>query len=463
MRFFEDEELLSTELYTAMVPEEILKGEPEAEDRFNIKFENGKFALTRVRLFKNLVTFAGVDGSERFVYLSFVRSNYNVEQNNSNKYRIDLIKFAHVLSLYTDKLEIVHNWTERLSKYCVNYNFFTKYEIKEEVGKGGFGKVYRVVNNDDPSKEFAGKIFDKKAIKKKHKVLLHSEIKILQMMHHEKIVKIYEVHETGDQLVVVMELMRGGLLSHYMKEQPKLHPNVMKEIMRQLLQGLDYMASLRIIHRDIKPDNILIEKFVTVGLDKVPSIKIVDMGIACFEDQEPDFLFAGTAGFIAPEIFKCDNAKKHSPTLKDKASFECMTEAAPKLTTKVDIYSAGIIFYQMITGRSPFTSKELSTEEANELGKISFDSIYINKFPKSGVDLLKKMLDSKPKNRPSAAEALAHDYFGVADSNTLHSNSPSNMSKSSRKIHLDFKEDDPMIALMSAGKQLKKLRSRSFH
>lgn len=463
MRFFEDEELLSTELYTPTVPDEILKGEPEADDKFNIKFENGKFVLTRVRLFKNLVTFSGVDGTDRYVYLSFVRNNYNVEQNNSNKYRIDLMKFANVLSLYTDKLEIVQNWTERLSKYCVNYNFFTKYEIKEEIGKGGFGKVYKVVNNDDHSKEFAGKIFDKKAIKKKHKVLLHSEIKILQMMHHEKIVKIYEVHETGDQLVVVMELMSGGLLSHYIKEQPKLHPNVIREIMRQLLQGLEYMASLGVIHRDIKPDNILIEKFVTVGQDKVPSIKIVDMGIACFEDQEPDFLFAGTAGFIAPEIFKCDNAKNHSPVLRDKKHFECMTEGVPMLTTKVDVYSAGIIFYQMITGRSPFAFKELSIEQANELGKVSFDSIYINKFAKSGVDLLKKMLDPKPKTRPSATEALAHDYFTGGDSHTLHTNSSSSMSKSSRKIPLDVKDEDPMIALFSAGKQLKKLRSRSFH
>ena len=463
MRFFEDEELLSTELYTSTVPEEILKGEPEAEDKFNIKFENGKFILTRVRLFKNLVTFAGFDGSDRFVYLSFVRNNYNVEQNNSNKYRIDLMKFANVLSLYTDKLEIVQNWIERLSKYCVNYNFFTKYEIKEEVGKGGFGKVYRVIKNDDPTIEFAGKIFDKKAIKKKHKVLLHSEIKILQMMHHEKIVKIYEVHETGDQLVVVMELMRGGLLSHFIKEQQKLHPNVIKETMRQLLQGLEYLASLRIIHRDIKPDNILIENFVTVGQDKIPSIKIVDMGIACFEDQEPDFLFAGTAGFIAPEIFKFDNAKNHSPLLKDKKFLECMTEAAPMLTTKVDIYSAGVIFYQMITGRSPFASKELTIEQANESGKISFESIFITKFSKSGVELLKKMLDPKPKNRPSATEALTHDYFGCGDSKTLHTNSSSSMSKSSRKIPLDVKDEDHMMGLFSAGKQLKKLRSRSFH
>lgn len=462
-RFFEDEELVSTELYTPKVHEEILNGEPEFEEKLIMKFENGKFEKTRVRLFNNLITFTDNEGNDRFVYLSFIRNKYNVEENNSNKYRIDLMKFSRVLSFYTDKLETVQKWMDKLSKYCVNSNFYSKYEIKEVLGKGGFGMVYRVVFQDDPTKEFAAKVFQKKEIKRKFKSLLHWEIKILQMMNNERIVKIFEVHETGDELVVIMELMRHGLLSTFISQNQKMHPTVIREIMRQLIAGLEYMASFKVIHRDIKPDNILIEKFESRGGLQVPHIKICDLGVACFEDQEPEFIFAGTAGYIAPEVYNAEQIKSKrsvSPE-KNKKTGELLSKASIELTSKVDMYSSGVIFYRLITGRSPFNVNGMSVEEANELGKISFDSMYITKFCKQGVDLLKKMLDQKPKTRISASVALAHDYFLEEDVSSI------DKTKSSRKIQLDQSpekvERERGSIFLNVGKELARMRSRSFN
>lgn len=396
-RFFEEDQLISQELECSTIPEEMLMREPLLEEKFKCKSSSsGKLETCNLRLFRDVLEISNpTEGNNIYVNLSFVRANYQVLENHSMKYKITLMKFHHELSLFTDKLERVQKWMEVLSKFCINNNFYSKYTVGPQIGAGAFGKVFQVTQNDSKSLLLAAKIFEKRNVKKMFKKLLTTEIQVLQLLDHENIIPIHEVHETGDEVVVVMTLMKEGLLNDFVNSIPKLSPIVIQSIMRQLLSGLAYMASMGVIHRDIKPSNILIESFDKYGNEKVPVIKIADMGLACLHGEKQLFESAGTHGYMAPEVILNDKLSEKEP-----------------LTHKLDVYSAGCIFYWLITKRSPFkTNEEVTMVKANESGKIAYDSMYITKFDKQGIELLKRMLEPRPKFRISAKEALKHPYF----------------------------------------------------
>ena len=447
-RFFEDDSLVETSLYVKQLPEEILKY-PICEEKFLVKVD-GKFEKLRVVLYHAVLGIYGIDGVPKFILLSFVRSNYQVEESHSQKYRIDLMKFSNTQSLYTDALPTVKKWMEHLSKYCINSNFYTKYKVKEQIGQGAFGKVFKVALESDASIEYAAKIFDKKQMKKDDKRFLISEIKILQIMEHQSIMGIIEVHETVDEVAVVLELLRHGQLSQFMANNQKISQTIIREIMRQIFRGLEYMASLKIVHRDLKPSNILIERYDKFEGEKLPILKIADVGVACFEDQKDEFEFAGTYGFVAPENFQLLN--------KELAS-------SVRLTSKMDVYSAGVIFYMLITKRNPFKlSDDYPVAKANEAGKVTFDSMYITRFSKVGISLLKLMLEAKPKSRISAKEALAHEFFKEVEPKSNHSTSPDKMkhSDSNKELKPPSQNQPGMTAASSYRHMyLKKLRSKS--
>ena len=400
-RFFEEEGLMPSELYALEIPEGILATTPILDTKFVVKSQAGKFEGMRVRLFRSLLVIDSPEAPQneaKYINLSFLRSNYEVEEHMPmNKYRIDLMRFHHKQSFYSDKLEKTQQWMEALSKFCINYNFYTKYTIHNMLGKGAFGKVYRVTKSDEPGIERAAKILEKKNFKKNQKRFMIAEIQALQLLNHSNIIKVEEVHETSEEVVVVMEIMKQGLLSDFLSTKKILSLQLIKAILYQILSALAYMGDMKVIHRDIKPSNILISHTKTLGQESIPFLKIVDMGISCFENQPAAQTFCGTPGYLAPEVYALDKQSASGPV---------------SINSKVDIFSTGVIFYQLIARKSPFkANEETDTAKANEIGKISYDNNQIMKFCKNGLSLLKRMLDPKPSSRISARDALAHDFF----------------------------------------------------
>lgn len=146
------------------------------------------------------------------------------------------------------------------------------------------------------------------------------------------------------------------------------------------------MHSKHIIHRDIKPENIIFK-----GSGDTIDIGIVDLGFATFESEYRSlFVRCGTPGYVAPEV------------LNDK-EYNC----------KADVFSAGIIFYMILTGAIPFNGtsyKQIVLK--NMKGIVNFDfSKYNVKVSDETMDLLKKMLERDPEKRISSAEALGHNAF----------------------------------------------------
>ena len=127
-----------------------------------------------------------------------------------------------------------------------------------------------------------------------------NEIDIMRALDHENVIKLYEVYETEKSIYLVLELIQGRSLQELLKKGSfKENEPRITNVLSSILEALAYLATKGVMHRDLKPDNILV--------DKCDRIKIVDFGLATFIDV-PEYIFkkCGTPGYIAPEVFKYD-------------------------------------------------------------------------------------------------------------------------------------------------------------
>ncbi len=161
--------------------------------------------------------------------------------------------------------------------------------------------------------------------------------------------------------------------------------------MKCILEALAYMDSKKIMHRDLKPDNMILKY-----KDKLENsiLKIVDFGLATIYDI-PEYLFkrCGTPGFVAPEVINAPS----------KVNIH--------YTPKCDVFSAGVIFYILLTEKSPFDGKSFrEILQKNKDCQINFNHPKIRKFPMAQ-DLLVKLLETDPNKRISAKDALSHPFL----------------------------------------------------
>ncbi len=155
-----------------------------------------------------------------------------------------------------------------------------------------------------------------------------NEIAMMRAHDHPNLVKLHEVHETEGSIYLVMDYISGQTLRSFLSK-PDLPPSRSEtqnmNIISSILSCLAYFESQGSMHRDLKPDNIL--------MDKQGNLKIIDFGLVAFCNQD-DYIFdrCGTPGYIAPEVF---NYKKKSDS------------GNPGYDGKCDVFSAGCILFQM--------------------------------------------------------------------------------------------------------------------
>ena len=264
-----------------------------------------------------------------------------------------------------------------------NYNSYPKtnlsyYKIGRSIGHGAFGKV-NIALHVLSGHIVAIKSFNK--IKKTfpmNKILY--EIKLLKKLRsHKNIIKYFEHFENEKHFFIVMENICGGNLLNAINKMSKFSESMAKNIFKQLIETIKYLHSIGIVHRDIKPDNIL--------LDLDSTIKLCDFGVSK-EVKEGQLLTdsCGTPAFVAPEI------------LKDSPYNPYMT----------DIWSSGVVLYAMITGFFPFRGVN-----ETELHK----NILSGAFPKLKdvsnelKDLLNKILEVNPNKRITIDNILKHPWI----------------------------------------------------
>ena len=226
------------------------------------------------------------------------------------------------------------------------------------IGKGTYGEVY-MTKKGEIKEPFATKIVHKRILKNdKLKDSLKKEIEILRDIKHENIVKLYEVKENNDSFFLVMELCNGGSLSKCLEKYKEKYnkpfsEEIVQYLMKQIVTAIKYCHSKKILHRDIKPDNILI-KFNSEqeknNIDMLKStVKIIDFGFARYlPDSEYASTVVGSPAYMDPGLLEKYLKLKN----KEKTNNYTYNE-------KVDIWSLGIICYEMIIGTLPFHSNNV--------------------------------------------------------------------------------------------------------
>lgn len=203
------------------------------------------------------------------------------------------------------------------------------YVFQKTIGEGNFAKV-KLATHKLTGQEVAVKVIDKSVLDEKKLSKLYREVKIMKGLHHPNIVKLYEVIETKNTVFLVMEYAAGGELYDYLVVHGKMKEKEARSKFRQILSAVSYCHQKRVIHRDLKAENLLLD----ANLD----IKIADFGFSNYYDPEAKLdTFCGSPPYAAPELFQ---GRRYTGP-------------------EVDIWSMGVILYVLTTGCLPFDGKNL--------------------------------------------------------------------------------------------------------
>ena len=261
------------------------------------------------------------------------------------------------------------------------YEELTKdYELLENLGEGSYGIVQKVRHKE------SGQIRAMKVFKRYSDSFAISikEIENLLRLDHPNIIKMFEYYYDQYNFYMIMEFCNGGELFDKVKEKGgKFKEEEAAIIMRTILKAVAYCHSKKIVHRDLKLENILFKG------KKLDNLKIIDFGTGSLLRENEIFKERiGTAYYIAPEVIN------------------------RKYNEKCDMWSLGVILYILLSGKPPFNgNNEGEIINAIKYNKINFNIKELKNVSMLGMDLLQKLLKKNPENRLSASQALSHPWI----------------------------------------------------
>ena len=277
--------------------------------------------------------------------------------------------------------------------------------LEKCLGKGAFGEVYLTSRKGD-DKKYATKKIDREEVEKGEGIkYLKNEIIILQYLRHPNIVRFEEVKKTKKHYYIVMEFCNGGELSKalekYIEKYGKpFSEEIVQHLMRQIIDAFKFMHERKIIHRDVKLDNILLnyeteEDKKNLNLMKA-QVKIIDFGFSCKIDKSGlQFTALGSPINMDPIILK----KLNSSSKKERQL---------GYNQKADIWSLGTICYEMLIGKSAFDADDME----DLVNKIENGSYNVpTNLSHEVVSFLNGMLQYEGNNRLTADQLSRHAFL----------------------------------------------------
>lgn len=281
------------------------------------------------------------------------------------------------------------------------------YDVGKKLGEGSFGEVYDVTHRISKERRVCKTI--KKAMGKEgmRPAEIMAEINNMALLDHPGVIKVYEYFDESDCIIQIMEPCRGGELQdkidavHRHRTQAMYSEAFVCDIMKQLLRALAFMHNNRFIHKDLKPQNIMLVEPMQPE-DTRASIKVIDFGLAELfsPDQKMSKEVGGTLLYMAPEVYR------------------------QEISFKVDIWSSGVILFQMITGAYPFIAtwplppgKNLEWWQSETRRLVEKEAVEMAKNPQLStvspecIEVLQNMLQKKDRQRPDAGECLGKLWF----------------------------------------------------
>ncbi|MEG1917665.1 MAG: Stk1 family PASTA domain-containing Ser/Thr kinase [Oscillospiraceae bacterium] len=293
-----------------------------------------------------------------------------------------------------------------------------RYEILERIGTGGMAVVYKAkchrLNRLVAIKILKSDLAQDAEFRRR----FHDESKAVAMLSHPNIVSVYDVSRGGDTEYIVMELIDGITLKQYMERRGQLNWRESLHFMTQIVKGISHAHSRGIVHRDIKPQNIMVLRD--------GSVKVADFGIACLENSAQTLTqqALGSVHYISPEQARGDRTDARS-----------------------DLYSAGVVFYEMLTGRLPFEGDSAVSVAIQHLSSIPLPPREVNPDIPETLELIcmRAMAPDIEKRYPTA-DAM------VADLENFRKNPEASLDYSIADLQ-DHEPDEPTRYLPTAGER----------
>ncbi|XP_077997326.1 protein Obscurin-like [Glandiceps talaboti] len=258
------------------------------------------------------------------------------------------------------------------------------YEVREELGRGAYGVVKRVITKAD-GQDCAAKFIHAKPRMRRE---LKQEMQIMAQLDHLRLIKLLDAFETNVDLIMVMELVTGGELFDKIVTEDVLTESEAVYFLRQVLEGLQHMHHRQIVHLDLKPENILLVK------SNDDNIKLIDFGLAQkLKPNKDTFVKFGTPEFVAPEVVK-----------------------KQPVTTATDLWSLGVIAFVMLTGVSPFMGDDDKQTLGNvNRGQWNFEDEVFTRVTEEAKDFISRLLILDPSKRMTTQQCLDHPWLELAD------------------------------------------------
>uniref|UniRef100_A0A452GMI7 Serine/threonine-protein kinase MARK1 n=1 Tax=Gopherus agassizii TaxID=38772 RepID=A0A452GMI7_9SAUR len=302
------------------------------------------------------------------------------ERETENHTSVDGYAEPHVQPTKSSSRQNIPRCRNSITSTNEEHPHIGNYRLLKTIGKGNFAKV-KLARHVLTGREVAVKIIDKTQLNPTSLQKLFREVRIMKILNHPSIVKLFEVIETEKTLYLVMEYASGGEVFDYLVAHGRMKEKEARAKFRQIVSAVQYCHQKYIVHRDLKAENLL--------LDADMNIKIADFGFSNeFTIGNKLDTFCGSPPYAAPELFQ---GKKYDGP-------------------EVDVWSLGVILYTLVSGSLPFDGQNLK-----ELRERVLRGKYRIPFYMSTdcENLLKKLLVLNPIKRGSLEQIMKDRWINV--------------------------------------------------
>ncbi|XP_076766227.1 calcium/calmodulin-dependent protein kinase II isoform X36 [Xylocopa sonorina] len=263
--------------------------------------------------------------------------------------------------------------------------FSDNYDLREELGKGAFSVVRRCVQKST-GHEFAAKIINTKKLTARDFQKLEREARICRKLQHPNIVRLHDSIQEENYHYLVFDLVTGGELFEDIVAREFYSEADASHCIQQILESVQHCHQNGVVHRDLKPENLLL-----ASKEKGAVVKLADFGLAIEVqgDSQAWFGFAGTPGYLSPEVLKKEPYGK-----------------------PVDIWACGVILYILLVGYPPFWDEDQHRLYAQiKAGTYDYPSPEWDTVTMEAKNLINQMLTVNPSRRITASDALKHAWI----------------------------------------------------
>ncbi len=259
-----------------------------------------------------------------------------------------------------------------IKELAIGTTFAGRYQIIEELGKGGMGKVYKALDKEVEEKVALKLIKPEIAAEEKTIKRFRNELKFARKISHKNVCRMFDLNKEGDTHYITMEYVPGEDLKSSLRRMGPLSVGKAAFIAKQVCEGLAEAHRLGVVHRDLKPQNIMI--------DRDGNARIMDFGIARSHEAKgitEEGLIIGTPEYMSPEQVEGTKADQRS-----------------------DIYSMGVILYEMVTGRVPFEGKTPLSVASKHITQVPVEPRELNaQIPEDLSRVIMKCMEKEEEKR----------------------------------------------------------------